>query len=232
MRLGGMRVTPTGISATFRIERRLDFDDARAQPGHHRLDDVIAPDAQSLPRYLGRQMPIAEVPGDSHQMLRIGAADFHERFRCRHDLDQPAVLENQGVAAPQRDGALQIKQKLEPACAGHRHPPAVTIVEIQHDRIGRWFDPAILSANLGGADHRRMSDDGLPDGLARKTTMVVVLIHEVALRHRQHFGGRAGQEFAVGAHLIGFRIDLDLRRGAVMDHALLGDPATGVLHRV
>jgi hypothetical protein len=231
MRVVRMRVTPTGIGAAFRIERRFDFDDARAQPCHHRLDDVIAPDAQSFPRYLGRQMPITEVPGDSHQMLRIVAADFHERFRCRHDLDQPAVLEYQGVAIPQCDGALQIKQKLEPACAGHRHPPAVTIVEIQHDRIGRWFDPAMLSANLGGADHRRMSDDGLRDGLARKT-MVVVLIHEVALRHRQYFGRRAGQEFAVGAHLIGFRIDLDLRRGTVMDHALLGDPATGVLHRV
>ena len=28
---------------------------------------------------------------------------------------------------------------------------------------------------------------------------------KVALRHRQHLGGRAGQELAVGAHLVGFR---------------------------
>src|SRR5262249_902616 len=40
-----MSVRRTGIGATFRIERRLDLDDARAEPLHHRLDDVIPADA-------------------------------------------------------------------------------------------------------------------------------------------------------------------------------------------
>src|ERR1043166_7874372 len=33
---------------------------------------------------------------------------------------------------------------------------------------------------------------------------------EVPLRHGQHLGGRAGEQFAVGADLVGLRIDLDL----------------------
>src|SRR5271165_6181999 len=57
------------------------------------------------------------------------------------------------------------------------------------------------------------------------------LEQKVALRHRQHLGGRAGEELAVGAHLVGFRVDLDAGRGAVVHHALFGDAAAGVLHR-
>ncbi len=37
---------------------------------------------------------------------------------------------------------------------------------------------------------------------------------EIALRHRQHRRRLAGQQFAVGAHLVGLRIDLDMRRQA------------------
>src|SRR5437868_11648802 len=64
-------VAGAGIGATFGIERRLDLDDARAQSLHHRLDDMIAADAQALTDDLRRQMPITEVPGYSDQMMRI-----------------------------------------------------------------------------------------------------------------------------------------------------------------
>jgi hypothetical protein len=47
----------------------------------------------------------------------------------------------------------------------------VTIVEIEHNRIGRRLVPAMLAANLRGTDHRLTTMDG-------------VLIHEITLRHR------------------------------------------------
>ena len=40
-----MRVTVAIIGATFGIERCLDLEHPRAQPLHHFLDHVIAPDA-------------------------------------------------------------------------------------------------------------------------------------------------------------------------------------------
>src|SRR5476651_2337280 len=48
---------------------------------------------------------------------------------------------------------------------------------------------------------------------------------KIPLRHRQHLGGCAGEQLAVGAHLVGFRIDLDVGRGVVVDHAFLVDRA-------
>jgi hypothetical protein len=168
---GRVRVAVTGIGAAFRVERRFDFDQPRAEPLHHRFDHVVAADTQAASGDLRRQVTISEMPGDANQMLRIAAADFHQRLRRRDNFHQPAVLEHQCVAAAQGHRIFQIQQELEPARARHRHSPPVTIVEIEHDGVGRRIIPAMLAANLRGADHRLMTMDG-------------VLIHEIALRHR------------------------------------------------
>src|SRR5579871_5929801 len=83
----GMRMALIG--AAFGIEGRLDLDHPRAQSFHHRLDHVIAPDAQALGHDLRRQMTIAEMPGHANQMLRIDAADFGQWFGCSDHFDQP-----------------------------------------------------------------------------------------------------------------------------------------------
>ena len=142
-----------GIGATFGIERRFDLDHARAEPPHHRLDDVIAPDAQTFGHDLRRQMTVTEMPGNTNQMVRISAPDLDQRLRRCDHLDQPAIVEHQRVATAQRHRVLQIKQEFKPARARHRHPPPVPVVEIQHDSIGRGFRPAMLTMDLGCADH-------------------------------------------------------------------------------
>lgn len=141
------------IGAAFGIERRLDLDDPRAEPLHHRLDDVIAADAQALRHDLRRQMAVAEMPGDANQMQRISAADLDQRFSGRHHLDQPAVFQHQRIAAAQRDGIFEIEQEFQPARPRHRHAPPVPVVEIEHDSIGRGLRPAMLPEDLCRADH-------------------------------------------------------------------------------
>ncbi|KWV44773.1 hypothetical protein AS156_01985 [Bradyrhizobium macuxiense] len=141
------------IGAAFGIERRFDFDDAGAEPLHHRLDHMIPADAQALRHDLRRQMTVAEMPGDPDQMMRIAAADLDERLRSGDHLDQAAVLQHQRIAATQRCGVLEIEQEFESARPGHRHPPPVPIVEIEHDGVGRCVLPAVKSQNLGRADH-------------------------------------------------------------------------------
>src|SRR3990170_5009218 len=99
-------------------------------------------------------MAVAEMPGDPHQVLRIVAANLDQRLGCRYHLDQAAIVEHQRVAAAQRHGVFEIEQELKPARSGHRHPPPVPVVEIEHDGIGRRFLPVMLALDSGGADHR------------------------------------------------------------------------------
>ena len=154
-RLLGMGVP--GIGAALGIERRLDLEDAGPQPLHHRLDDMVAADAQSLRHDLGRQMPVAEMPRDPDQMMRIAAADFEQRLGRGDHFDQAAVLQHQRIAAAQGDGIFEIEQELEPARPRHRHPPPVPVVEIEHHGIGGGIRPAMLAQDFCGADHEDFS---------------------------------------------------------------------------
>jgi len=141
------------IGAAFGIERRLDLDHARAQSLHHLLDHVIPPDAQTLAHDLRWKMAVAEMPGDPHQMLRIGSPDLDQWLRRGHHFDQPAVLQHQRVAAAQGHRVFEVEQKFQPARPRHRHPPPVPVVKVKHYRIGRRFRPAVLPSNLRRPDH-------------------------------------------------------------------------------
>src|ERR1700681_564957 len=110
-----MGMATAGIGAALGIERCLDLDHARAQTFDHRLDDVVAPYPQALRGDLRRQMAVAEMPGDAHQMLRIGSANLDQRLGCGDHLDQPAVLQHQRIAAAQGDGGFEVEQEFKPA---------------------------------------------------------------------------------------------------------------------
>jgi hypothetical protein len=148
-----MSMAAAFIGAAFRIERRLDLDHAGAQTRHHGLDDVIPADPQSLCHGLRRQMPVAEMPGDADQVLRIAPPDLEQRLGSRDDLDQPPILQNQRITAAQRHGVFEVEQEFEAARAGHRHPPPVAIVKVEDDRVGGGLLPAMLRLDLCGADH-------------------------------------------------------------------------------
>jgi hypothetical protein len=93
------------------------------------------------------------MPGDPHQMMRIGAADLHQRLRRRDHFDQPAIVEHQRIAAAQRHRVFEVEQEFKPSRARHRHPPPMPIVEIENDGIGRRLGPAMLRADFRGSDH-------------------------------------------------------------------------------
>ncbi|MDA9436719.1 hypothetical protein XH88_33975 [Bradyrhizobium sp. CCBAU 51627] len=103
-----LRMASISVSATLGIERRLDLDHARAKPLHHRLDDVVAANAQGFGHELRRQMAVAEVPGHADQMMRVAAADLQQRLGRRDHLDQPSVFQHERVSTAQRDRVLEV----------------------------------------------------------------------------------------------------------------------------
>ncbi len=129
------------IGAAFRIERRFDRDDCAAEAARHLLDHGIAADAQALSHQFGRQVAIAEVPGDARQRGGVGGADFGERFGRGDDFDDAAVLQLQPVAGAQHHRFGQIEQEAEPAHAGHGDAAAVALVIIEHHRVGGLARP-------------------------------------------------------------------------------------------
>jgi hypothetical protein len=81
-------------------------------------------------------MAIAEMPGDANQVQGIGTPYLDQGLGGRDHLDQPSVFQHQRVATAQRNGVFQVEQEFQPARPRHRYPPAVPVVEIEHDGIG------------------------------------------------------------------------------------------------
>jgi|SRR5580704_9480713 hypothetical protein len=91
----GLRGVALGlhIGAALRIERRFERDHPRPETLGHRLDDGVAADAQRLWHDFGRQMTVAEVPGDAGQGQGVGGPDFRQRFGLGKHFDHASVLE-------------------------------------------------------------------------------------------------------------------------------------------
>ena len=123
------------IGATLRIERRLDRHHRGTELTQHVLDHVIAAQTERPAHDLRRQVPIADVPGQPHEVAVRPAPHLDQRLGRRHDLDQATVLERQGVAAAQSHGLGQIEQELEPAHTGHDDATAVPVVEVEHHAV-------------------------------------------------------------------------------------------------
>src|SRR5579863_4190604 len=99
------------VSAALGIERRLERDDPRPESLGHRLDDRIVADAQRLRQDFGRQMAVAEMPGDAGQSDPVGGPDLRQRLGCGDDFDNAPVLEAQTVAAAQHRRFREIEKE-------------------------------------------------------------------------------------------------------------------------
>lgn len=144
---------PVTIGAAFRVERGLDGRDRGAEPFQHGLDDMVAADAQLLAEEFGREVAVAEMPGDPHEMGGVAGCDLGQRLRRRLDGDDAPVLEQQPVAVAQRDRVRKVEQEGRAALRRHRDTPAMAGVEIEDDGIDGRLGPQAGGIDGDGADH-------------------------------------------------------------------------------
>jgi hypothetical protein len=69
-------MVPMRVSATFRLERCEDFVKIRSEAAEHVFDHVVGPNKKELSSNFSGQVPIAQVPGEAHQLNRIFMSDL------------------------------------------------------------------------------------------------------------------------------------------------------------
>ena len=113
-----VRPMRAAIGAALGIERRDDPPDRRAEMLEHVGDDVVVADQQAVAADLGRQMPVAEMPGERKQMLGALAGDLEQGFRRGQHRQNAAVLQRQTVAVAQLHRFGQVEQEGKAVVAG------------------------------------------------------------------------------------------------------------------
>ena len=72
---------------------------------------------------LDRQVPVAQMPGEAHQVVCVLRPHLGQRFRRRVDEDLAAILQHQCVAVVKLSRLGQIQQEfqgLELICQAHK----------------------------------------------------------------------------------------------------------------
>jgi len=150
-------------------------------------------------------MSVAQMPCDPQQGRPIGCLDFKNWLGRGAHADKAAGVELEPVAVCQMMRPGQVEQK---AFAGVRDKPDAAPVPVNvgesHGVERSLWRPMSRRMDLYRPVHRR-------------------LIKKVALSHRQDRRGFADQMHAIGSHLVGFRIDLDVWCRGIVDHAGLVD---------
>lgn len=155
------------IGATFRIESSEDRRDRCTEPLQHFLDDVIVTDTQPIAEELSRQMPVAKVPGDAHEIGWAGSSNLQETLGNRLDQDQASVLKLKRVAVLHDGRLLEVEQEHSLTDASHHETATMTVVALESKRIGRRSGPGTGGKDASGSDHGiSVLTDGGRDGWA------------------------------------------------------------------
>jgi hypothetical protein len=153
------------IGAAFGVERRFDFNHARPEAPRHIFDHVIATNAQALLQKLGRQMTIAEMPGDAHQRGGVRAPNLRKAFGRGDNFDDASVVKRQPVARTQHDRLRQVEKEGEAAHAGHGDAAPVAIVIVEDDRVSGFAGPGAGGTNGVSVLHGLAKSEAAARGL-------------------------------------------------------------------
>src|SRR6478735_4723014 len=176
----------------------------QAQAAQHVIEHMVVQETQHADPNLQRHIAVAQMVGRARQQLRVGAGHHRQQFRrCRHGNDT-SIIGQQPVAAAQHRAALENEASLLAAVQHAAQPALLPQLEGQRELLRRFERTMVVLADL---------QHGWPSE------------KKVALCQRQHGGGFAGQQLAVGPHLVGLRIDVDMRLVVVVHQVALADVA-------
>jgi hypothetical protein len=130
-------IAAPAVSAAFRLERSLHLHKVRSEPTEHSLNYMIGPNAKDLISNFSWQMPISEMPGNTHELIGVRVPDFDNRLRGGLNLQQPSILELQGISIGHGHGFRKVEKDIFPVIRCEANAAAMARVEIERDNAGR-----------------------------------------------------------------------------------------------
>jgi hypothetical protein len=90
--IGMVSVTVVAVGAALGLEGNLYLSEVRPEVMEHVLNHVVGSNTQNLMANVGRQMPIAQMPGEAHKLSGILMPDFDNELRGGSDFKPPPIL--------------------------------------------------------------------------------------------------------------------------------------------
>jgi hypothetical protein len=84
----------------------------RAEAAEHGFNDVVGPNTKNIILNLGRQMPIAEMPRNTHELMRILMSNLDEELDRGFNLQPFAVIKLQAVTMRHSDSSRKVEKNV------------------------------------------------------------------------------------------------------------------------
>lgn len=146
-----MTVAMAVVGAAHGLEGFADIADLGAKPQQHIPYYVVTANEDALSLDLGRQVAVADVPGQFGQGEWGIHPDFHQVLFGRDDFGLPAILQQQPVAMRQHHGFREIHEKLVAVLQGQDLAAQMTFVVFEHDDVERRC--RVVMGDGGDAKH-------------------------------------------------------------------------------
>ena len=114
---------------------------------------MVPPDPQGIAHELRRQVPVAQVPGDLHQVGGVVGVNFDHFLRFCENFDDPTVFKFQTVAMAQMDRHRFIQQEGQSGCACQDCPAPIPVFPVKRDPVGDIAGPSFGLVDFRDADH-------------------------------------------------------------------------------
>src|SRR5262249_54066343 len=100
------------VRAAFGLKGCLNPYHRRAEAAEHVFDGGIRPMPKRVAADLSRHMPVAEMPREPHELIRVRVSDVDNGLGRRSNDEPPPVLELHAVAIGDCDRSGQIEKQL------------------------------------------------------------------------------------------------------------------------
>ena len=145
------------VRTAFGLKGRLKPHNRRSEAAKYVFDDVIPPNPKSVAADLGRHVPVAEMPRESHELTRLRVSDVDDGLSRRSNDEPRSVIELHTVSIGHRDRSGQIEKKFVAPIGDQADAPTMPTLEVERDRAGCEFLRPFTSASMNDRPQRHSS---------------------------------------------------------------------------
>jgi len=151
MMLTVMGTRVSGVRAAFGVERGVHLSQICSEAVEHVLDDVVGPDAKNPIPDFSRQMPISQMPGKAHELIRIVMPHFDDRFRSGPNPEPSPIFELQAISIGHGHRVGEIEKDVLTLIHGQANATAMARLVVERERTGRSFLRPMAGGSMGGS---------------------------------------------------------------------------------
>jgi hypothetical protein len=125
------------VSAAFGLKGALHLYKIRSEATEHILNHMVRPNAKNLVSNFSRQMPISQMPGKAHKLIRIFMPDFDNGLRSGLNREPPPIFKLQAISVGHRDRFRKVEKDIFALIRSQANAAAMARVEIESESACR-----------------------------------------------------------------------------------------------